>query len=169
MLLVITIMLTVTLMSARQKLQNYRGNVKVQIKLCFPQDNGRQIENKQLKTMQAVSRKQLKKSTFFQKTFFFIHNSVQLTYLSLKRAKFRPVNNLWCFLWVHPTHIFYKVMTHNNWVVPSLKLIYFITSYKKSIPQNFQLHKVVNQQSQCYRYNHYRLPLTATDLAINCV
>ena len=57
MLLLITIMLslTVTLMSAREKLQNYQGNVKLQIKLCFPQDERRQVENKQLRTMQAVS------------------------------------------------------------------------------------------------------------------
>ena len=60
MLLVITMLsLTVTLMSAREKLQNYQGNVKLQIKLRFPQDERRQVENKKLKTMPSVSGKQL--------------------------------------------------------------------------------------------------------------
>ena len=47
-------------MSEREKLQNHRGTVILQKKLFFiSQDEGRQVENKQLKTMQAVSGKQL--------------------------------------------------------------------------------------------------------------
>ena len=46
-------------MSAREKLPNFRGNVKLQTKLYFPQDERRQVENKQLKTMQEMSGKQL--------------------------------------------------------------------------------------------------------------
>ena len=46
-------------MSAREKLQNNRGNFKLLIKLCFPQDGRWQVEKKQLKTMRAVSGKQL--------------------------------------------------------------------------------------------------------------
>ena len=39
-------------------------------------------------------RKVFKKNTIFSKIFFFPHNSIQLTYPSLKRAKFWSINDL---------------------------------------------------------------------------
>ena len=45
--------------------------------------------------------KRLKKHIFFSKTFFFLHNSVQLTYLSVKGAKFESINHLMYFWLSH--------------------------------------------------------------------
>lgn len=50
------------------------------------------------KSFQLMSKNGLKKSKFFSKTFFSLHNSAQLTYPSLKWAKFGTMNDVMPFL-----------------------------------------------------------------------